>query len=287
MRDGAPGLAIELGTVLGSEYDDDGFLGLQIDPMANDPASAVASTIESHTPYGFFCRPPETERDGNGTVIMGARAMFTRDGAEQHAWPLEDPRIVALLPAAKPGESGFHGPTSNFIRCHQDGRVSMYTTHDGTPNGFTIMRGVDPDDQLGGIVDFSPWGSTRLNATGFHVNTVGGAYLDMGGIGGFPAPVSSEIGSYFIAEADSVALRAKAVSLGPGPSWDNVVLATPIAGIVTALQDILASLSKTLLVSVANGKPVDSGDFVKALATFNTTVAPLVVAMRAQSTGAS
>lgn len=276
-------MRFDLGTVLLSEYDADGFLSVQVDLYGGK----ASPSFELHSPYGTSQRPLDPVVDANGTIVAGCRALFAVEGDRHHAWILGDTRITPILPEIKPGEGILHGATSNFVRCHEDGRVSMYTTHDGTPNGLTLMRGVDPDPLLGGLVDFSPWGSTKLNSTGFHVNTIAGAFLDMGGIGGMPAPISDLVRSYFTAQADAIALTGKAVSLGAGPAYDNVVLATPLAAAFAALSTLLAQLKTTLAISVVNGKPVDNGDFTSAVGAFNAAVTPLLVAMRATSTGAS
>lgn len=276
-------MEFDLGTALLSEYDGDDFPSIQVDLYGD----AASPSMELHAPYGLYYRPLDPTTDKNGQVTAGCRALFAVEGDRHHAWLLEDPRITTILPRLKAGESVFYGPTSNFVRNHADGRVSMYTTHDGTPKGLTIMRGVDPDPLLGGIVDSSPWGSAKLNATGWHVTTLGGANLDMGGIGGFPAPISDLVKSYATLQADAITLQGKAVSLGAGPAYDNVVLATPMAGIIGALETLLAALSTTLKISVVNGKPVDNGDFSTALGAFTSAVTPLLIAMRARSTAAS
>lgn len=281
MKSSSNGLEFDLGSVLLSEDDDQGGRYIQTDGYGG----ASSPSIELHAPYGLHSKPLDPVIGKNGVAATACKALIAYEGDRGHAWLAEDPRIIALLPTLKPGESIFYGPTSNFLRAHADGRMSLYTTDDGTPNGHAIMRSVDPDPTIGGCVDQTPWGSTMLNQTGWHVTTVAGATIDLGGIGGIPAPVGDAVGTYCDITADSVTLNASAICLGAGTS--PVALATPLLSLFAALDTLLAELSVVLLVPAANGKPVDAGGFVAALEAFEAAKAPLLLQMQSASTAAS
>lgn len=280
-RDSSDGLNFDLASVMLSEDDDQGARFIQIDAYGGKSSPSV----ELHSPHGFHSRPLDPIVGPNGVASSACKALIAYEGDRPHAWLAEDPRVVALLPPLKPGESIFYGPISNFVRAHGDGRVTMYTTTDGTPNGPPITRSIDPDPNAGGCVDYTPWGSVRINSTGWHVSTLSGAALDLGGIGGIPAPVGSLVSRYFNATADSISLNATAISLGAGTY--PIALATPLLSLFGALDTLLTQLSATLLVSVANGKPVDSGAFVAALAAYEAAKAPLLLTMQSSAVAAS
>jgi hypothetical protein len=192
----------DLRTVTGSEYDDDGFLGVQVDAPG---AGNAGPPIQLHHTYGFSSRPLDPDPDGRGADVHVAW-----EGSERHAWMASDGRVTRLLPIKKQGETLQNGPKGNFVRCHDDGRISLFTSDDGTVDGRSVYVEVAPD----GIRFVTPWGKLVLDATGFHVLTESGARIDLGAIGGLPAPLSA-LTSYAVMRANTVTCEGSLVQLGP------------------------------------------------------------------------
>lgn len=278
-------LDLDIGSALLSEYDGDDFPGVQIQEYGGD--LATCPTMEMHAPYGIYHRPLDPDVDGDGKAIetAAAQVLYAWEGSRPHAWVMEDPRIVKLLPRLLKGETLFYGPTSNFVRCHADGRVTMYTTDDGTPNGKTIARYVSPDPLIGGIVDVCPWGNVKLNSTGYHLVLTSGAEIHAGGVGGIPG-ADAIVKSYFRFEADSVALNAQAVTLGPGPAYEPAVKAVTLQAYLGAVQSILALISTTLASAIPTSGILPAA-LLLAMSNFTTVAMPLLGQIGASSVNVS
>src|SRR5262245_58547482 len=104
----------EVGAVTLSEYDDDGFLGVQVDVHGNQPSMPP---FELHSPYGFHSRPLDPLDEKPCTAFVGWQ------GSQAFAWLATDPIVQPRLPALKKGESMQYGSAGQFIRCHADGRI--------------------------------------------------------------------------------------------------------------------------------------------------------------------
>jgi hypothetical protein len=83
----------------------------------------------------------------------------------------------------------------------------------------------------------APWGSLRFDESGFHVKTQWDARLDLGGIGGLPAPIS-DMTSYATLSAKTVKLIGVCLLGTPGPlatyesaTWLPFALYPPVPGV--------------------------------------------------------
>jgi hypothetical protein len=94
----------DLGVVRFSEYNDDGFLGVQIDAYGDDDQSG-AVTYELMSPFGFLSRPVDPDTDSNAVLEKGTSLLVAHDGNERHAWLSSDPRTMNLLPRLQKGAS--------------------------------------------------------------------------------------------------------------------------------------------------------------------------------------
>jgi hypothetical protein len=94
-------LNFDIGISLLSEYDENGFLGIQIDAYGEGKAGVQA--YESHGVGGFLYRPcdPELDSDGNPVPSTAAQVLYALEGGRGHAWCLNDPKSVARLPRLK------------------------------------------------------------------------------------------------------------------------------------------------------------------------------------------
>jgi len=199
-----PFVGLDLCTVMWSGIDPvNGFHAVQTD--AQGLHAGVDPCELSHT-YGFLSRPLDPDpKTGKGCSVF----WYHKGSSEGFAWLANDPRVQALLPEILPGESFQYGAKGQFVRCHPDGKISMYTTDDATPNGRSVYAQVAPD----GFTWVAPWGRITFDATGFHVLHVSGARLDLGAIGGLPAPLNA-LSSYAALSAQMLRLEGAVVSQG-------------------------------------------------------------------------
>lgn len=146
------------------------------------------------------------------------------------------------LPALKPNEPVLMGPARNFVRLHTDGKISLFTTDDGTKSGKSVFAQIRPD----GFRMVHPYAKLMLDKTGFHVFHSSGARIDLGAVSGMPAPLDS-LGSYAKVSAAMVQLEGSAVSLGTASGvQDQVAKATPTLACLSAIATALSSLQGAL-----------------------------------------
>lgn len=191
----------ELGRVLGSKYDEDGFLCVQIQPFG----SKSVGWFELSSTDGTQSRPLDPDDSG------ACQAYYWWDGSRGYCTLANDPRTQGLLPQSQKGEKFFFGPTGAFMRFKLDGSISMFTTNDNTVNGRSVSLQVSPK----GLLFSFPYGRLTFDDTGFHVEHNSGAYLDLGAIGGLPTPLDV-VSSYVSLGAATFNAEAAAVCLGPG-----------------------------------------------------------------------
>ena len=241
-----------------ASYDSDGFLGVQWDFAGENGGGPGA---ELHSAYGHYSMPMPPSADGTGCYMHR-----WYQGAEAHVMMSHDPRAVQLLPDLKPGESISHGPVGNFTRHHDDGRITEWTsTKPAGPldaDALAISRETHPAE---GFFWASPWGKMSMGLNGFHVIMQSGARLDVGAIGGLPAPLDA-VASYAALKAAAVTLDGQIVSLGAGAT-EPVILHSQL---VLLLEEILAAVT---LAAAAPGA-----------GTPNPAVAPAIAAITAQLT---
>lgn len=225
------GGGLELAKVTWSGIDPvNGFHAVQVDVFGSRPGMDPWQL--SHT-YGFLSRPLDIGTDGRG-----CSAFYYRKGqSEGFAWLANDPRIQDLLPEILPGETFQYGPKGQFIRCHPDGKISIFTTDDATPNGKSVFQQVAPT----GFTRVSPWGRETFDANGFHLKHVSGARIDLGAIAGFPPPLDA-LNTYFTVSAAMVHIDAATVLLGPGEGGMPAAKATVATAVFSALAGVLTAL---------------------------------------------
>jgi hypothetical protein len=76
---------ISVSTARLSEYDDDGFLGVQHDPLGENPGVETFPLMMS---YGFYARPHDPDDDGTGCTLF----TFQSGDTEGHTFLGPDPR---------------------------------------------------------------------------------------------------------------------------------------------------------------------------------------------------
>lgn len=225
-------LEFDFGTVAFSDYDEDDFLGFSADLPG---AEGGAPPAEALSPYGLRSRPRDPETDPEGLIGIGCGMLYVRNGDHRHAMALEDPRDTSL-PALRKGETMLYAAPGQFVRLHEDGAITLFTTDEGgAPTGRSVFLQVAPD----ALRFNSPWGVLTFDAAGFHVKTHSGARVDLGGVEveGVPFPG----GSYAKVQAGVVDVKGSAVAIGGGGETHALAHAAPLISLLTRLLEILGT----------------------------------------------
>ncbi len=250
----------DFGAVQFSEWDADGFLGVQIDPAEADDEKGAASLCELHGPYGFISRPSDPDRDGLGCSVL----RMQRGSQERYAWLGSDPRQVDWLPRLTKGGSAQYGGTTGRALTWREidgetGSVIDYVPEEWDADGnataaHKIEAGVDgngaPVVQIihseGMAVVMFDGAVTMADATGSGFITIkdgkiaaSGALkatsgLDVGGTGGVEVPLHPAL-------AAAVNAFAAAVSAAPTGYADGGLALK--AALVTAANALAAAVS--------------------------------------------
>lgn len=255
-------LNLDLASSLAAGYDVDDF------PAAQPDAHGEMAMFELHHPAGLMTMPGEQTADGVGhTMLYGYK------GPDGFAWMLNDPRIQGKLPRLKPNETYLYGPLGQGVRCHVDGTISLFTTDQG-PQQQSVYQQVKPT----AFRQVAPWGSCRFDANGWHLKHVSQARIDLGAIGGLPAPLDA-LSSYVTLSAAIINLQGSAVALGAAAGLpDAVAKSTPILAVFAALGNLLTQLATPgAYVSPPSGGPcAPSPDVVVAVAATEAALAAAV-----------
>jgi hypothetical protein len=182
-----------------------------------------------------------------------------------------DIRTGVIAGNMQPGETTIYAPGSQACELFKlDGSVTRMTTEDGTATGATVYDRLARDE----FTLFARWGKRTFDATGYHLFTFSGARLDMGGIGGLPAPLSS-LGSYARLSAKIVSIEGSIVAIGPRAGVaDAVAKSTPLLIAISAINSVLAALiAPGAYISAAPGSPAAPGPaLLSAIATAQATL---------------
>lgn len=178
---------------------------------------------------------PSNPTPGSG----GAEVMVLETSAGYIGIAARDNRKASLAGNIKQGETIVFASGSQACSIYKnDGSITHLTTHDNNPTGQSVYSRVSRS----GFIELADWGKRTFDATGYHVFTFSGARLDMGGIGGLPAPLSS-LGSYARLSAKMVSIEGSVVALGPRTGVaDAAAKATPLLSALTALNSVLTAL---------------------------------------------
>jgi hypothetical protein len=111
------GLDWDIGTSQFTEYDDDGFLGAQLD--VHGEKNPGGPPYEVHSPFGFASRPLDPDDAGKG-----CQTLYAREGGRGHAWFLGDPRVQDKIPALKKGASALYSAFGAFFHLETNDETS-------------------------------------------------------------------------------------------------------------------------------------------------------------------
>lgn len=116
-------VSLDFAQVLGSEYDDDGHIGLSLDHYGEEEASGQAA--ELLCPLGIVVRPVDPDVSNDGSPEGVSPVLQMTEGDHVAAMPLNDPRVTSQLPKQKKG--GF------------------LTYCPAAPGSFFVFDGLDPE----------------------------------------------------------------------------------------------------------------------------------------------
>lgn len=157
-----------------------------------------------------------------------------------------DERCGDMYAALAEGDTVVHatGPShAAQLKCAENGTVTALTTDDGTVTGRSVFWQIRPDAFRG----IAPWGKLTYDQSGFHVRHYTGARIDLGGIGGLPAPLDA-MGAYITLAAPIVKIEGSAIALGtaegvPEPVAKATTTLAVLAEIGTALTAVTVALN--------------------------------------------
>ena len=253
-----------------SVYDANGFLGIQCDSEGSEggglssgadatpiPPGGGVRDYEAIAPGGLYHRPsdPAVDANGNPNSAQAALVLNLREGGRVYSMGLGDPRVVALLPEIGKGDTLLAGDNGSFVRIVGSGpnvgRISLYTTTDGTPGGMSVYETVWPDR----FERVAPWMQERGDATGYSL-VVGACRFDMMTMAGGLGPAAAFGASASLTTSGSIALDAPLVQLGAvgatghGPVVRGDLLQAqviaPLASAVETLQVQLEAVATVL-----------------------------------------
>lgn len=262
------GIVWDFGTSLLSTYDGDGFLYAQ--PDAEGEQESGVAPYQTHFPPGLWARmlDPNVDSSGNPDPSTAHWMLHALEGGQGHAFPLDNPLEIALLPNIEPGEKLFYGPKGQFIKAVEDGSFELWAPGPNGQPDFVATMGPD------GVLFAGRWGKFSIDDNGVQALHSSGGQMTLGGIGGLPAPVGS-VSSYFRVQAGSIVHDGAAVSAGAAAGTADMPVPSGIA-VLTALSAIVASLG-TIAASIAsaNTATVATGAFAASAAALGPEIAIL------------
>lgn len=143
----------------------------------------------------------------------GAEAYFRVTGDANQVLGGRDVRSAAIAGLIKQGESCAYASGSQACTLYKlDGSIVQFTTTDNTVTGRSVCQWVTPT----GFRQEWPWGRTRLDNSGFHVQHIAGTKVcrfDVGSIAA-PAPLDS-FSTYFTIQGEMGRVNSSFVTVGP------------------------------------------------------------------------
>jgi hypothetical protein len=186
----------EYGTVLFTERQESGFIGIQPDRLGTGSSGPA---LEVAMPFGLLGRPLDPDLDPSGTVTAGANVLTLSDGDEGFTLPTGDPRFAALLPDVDKGGAGLYATVRAgsetrvaYLLFSGDGSFTLKVPYEG---GKAHMFTVD----LGANVVRLAHGEgpmVELSATGVALGGTGGKLVVTDqGLADFLQAVSTALGA--------------------------------------------------------------------------------------------
>jgi len=235
-------VSLDFAQVLGSEYDDDGHIGLSLDHYGEEEASGQAA--ELLCPLGIVVRPVDPDVSNDGSPEGVSPVLQMTEGDHVAAMPLNDPRVTSQLPKQKKG--GF------------------LTYCPAAPGSFFVFDGLDPEKKkrAGSFTLSAKYtsGSAKAHFFQFDVREDGkeavslkhgeGMGLQMMSGGLRSAVFRNATGNAFVEVNDEgIILAGKikqqgSMTVGQMAAADSLLKAKPMMAYLAAIEAALSSLGK-------------------------------------------
>lgn len=172
-------IRISLGKALLTVRDENGFLGVQRDPLALKSVDGQSAPYELLHTFGFASRPLDPT---NG---KGCSLFFGLDGSEGFAWLANDPRLAGIIPPIPKGGSVQYASDGSFASFDSETHTwSVYVPYT-SGKAHSITAGLDGNDKpLLEVVHGDGMAVTMLERSLVLRNAAGDAYIEIndGGI---------------------------------------------------------------------------------------------------------
>jgi hypothetical protein len=180
-----PRFSWQIGTTQLTEYDADGFLGLQVDSMGEAEEGGMDALDAIH-PFGFEGRHLDPEQDATGGL-----SLYTFEGDDGYAIALGDYRLVSKLPELKKGGSRWYCATGSYgVFDGDDGTLTFYIPYavnaDGVPTKAHLIQ-IGLDSSGAPVIDLGSGEGPRLSMVNKSItlaNAAGDAYFELNDNGG-------------------------------------------------------------------------------------------------------
>jgi len=169
---------LHLGMCVVSEYDDDGFIGIQVDAFGENESGM--DPFEALHPYGFEGRPLD-----RADSLEGSQAFYWRDGPEGHVMALGDGRGPQNLPQLSLGSSRQYNSAGAFLLLDTDAEtLTAYTPYSGGSKAHVFTMGLDSNGKdYVGLVQALGLALTMLEKSLVLKNAAGDAYIELNDAG--------------------------------------------------------------------------------------------------------
>jgi hypothetical protein len=165
-----------------TEYDADGFIGLQVDGYGPD---AGLEPVEMHGFAGFLARPadPVLGADGEPDPANSHAVLHATEGGRGHAWPLGHPGQLAKLPRLPKGSAIFYAPGAAGSWMLFDGTTGTWELSTKGADGATTAPragGIRLDVAAGTLtLDMQGGGKVEITASTIALTGAGGEKITM------------------------------------------------------------------------------------------------------------
>ncbi len=208
------GLRIDLATL--SEYDANGFLGVQYDSFGDQPAGVEA--VEALHPFGFISRPLDPDVDENGDPTHGCVAVTLWDGDEVNVLLLSDARVQPRVPPLNKGSCAqYCGSAAPSFDMHDgaDGTKTIYVEVGDSAHVITVGYDGNGDTVLS-IVHADGMAVLLHQKKAIIKNAAGDCYIELNDSGGTLNGNWKVVGD--ISDSNGVSLLTHIHGTGVGPA---------------------------------------------------------------------
>jgi hypothetical protein len=147
---------------------------LELVPDWYGEANGGGFPLESIHPYGFRSRPRDPDVDPNGQPTVGCGLLYTEDGGEGQALPVQDPRDFASLEDEQKGGAQVYAITSagRVSRVFLNGSTGALTVEVNAAGGTSTVK-IESD----GTIRMSHFSGAEISvgSTGTTITGTGGA----------------------------------------------------------------------------------------------------------------